>query len=518
MEDKERQILGYIKKADKRIKVQILIDKTLLGIFVGALLGAVLTLLSLFTPFYEGIFLGIFFLTSGLVGGLVIALFTFPNIKKQALILDSKGLNERVTTSLELMGQEEGYARLQKEDTIEELKKLNIKKTFPIKVNKKMIAYVLTALILFSLGAFLPTSAKSQGKELWNLKKEQKELTKKIEEEKKKVEENKKLTEEEKTKLKEILEKNKMEIAKAQNKEELKKTMERIDKKLSQEKKESKNEEVKKSLDSIRNSLNPKAEEERKKNNEKDLEALKDALNKNKDTKELAKALESKNQEDIDNELNKLSDALKNMGDLERGEISNTLGEASSDVSDEDLKELLENLSNEARKGQLSDKNKKATAKAIKDAQDGSLSESNGSSEGEGEGSGNGQGNGQGNGSGSGQGSGSGSGAGQGSGSGQGWNYGSKNGNQGDSSDKSGEQVYIPGRNEGGDENLTGEKGQTGNSQTGYSNNGINERGGSVNLDSIIGDYSKEAIEGLERNSIPDYLKDIIKEYFEELQ
>lgn len=91
MEDKERQILGYIKKAGKRIKVQILIDKTLLGIFVGALLGAVLTLLSLFTPFYEGIFLGIFFLTAGLVGGLVIALFTFPNIKKAGFNIRFKG-------------------------------------------------------------------------------------------------------------------------------------------------------------------------------------------------------------------------------------------------------------------------------------------------------------------------------------------------------------------------------------------------------------------------------------------
>lgn len=517
MEEKEKQIWEYLKKAGLRIKLQILIDKTLLGVLVGGVLGSLLTLLSLFLPFYEGIFLGLFFLTSGLIGGLVIALFTFPNVKKQALILDSKGLSERVSTSIELMEVNNEYSKLQKEDTLETLKRIDFKKILPIKTNKRLIISVLAVLILFSIGVFVPTNAKREGKELWNLKKEQKELNKKIDEEKKKIDKNKELTEEEKNKLKESLDKNKMEIAKASNKEELKKTLERIDKKLSQEKKESESPEVKKTLDSIRNSLNPKAEEERKKNNEKDLEAIKEALNKNTNTKELAKALDSKNQEDIDKALSNLSESLKSMGDLERGEVAKSLGEASDSVSDEDLKELLNNLSNEAREGQLGDDSKKAASQALKDAKEGSLSQSNNSSQGNQSSEGDGSGAGNGNGSGSGSG-GQGSGSGQGAGGGQGWNYGSKDGNQLDPSDKSGEQVYIPDRKDGEDENLTGSKGQSGNSQTGYSNNGINERGESVNLDSVIGEYSKEALEGLESNSVPDYLKEIIREYFEELQ
>ncbi len=80
-----------------------------------------------------------------------------------------------------------------------------------------------------------------------------------------------------------------------------------------------------------------------------------------------------------------------------------------------------------------------------------------------------------------------------------------------------GEQIYIPGRNEGNDANLTGSKNESGNSQQVESQTGLNLDGQKVNYDKVIGDYKNSALEGANNSNIPQNLKDIIKDYFEKL-
>ncbi|WP_370772751.1 hypothetical protein [Clostridium sp.] len=63
---------------------------------------------------------------------------------------------------------------------------------------------------------------------------------------------------------------------------------------------------------------------------------------------------------------------------------------------------------------------------------------------------------------------------GSGAGSGSGWNTGSTVGKENDLENSPGEQIYIPGRNEGSDENLTGNKNENGNSQEIESQTGLN--------------------------------------------
>ncbi|MDD7792887.1 hypothetical protein [Clostridium sp. 'White wine YQ'] len=517
MDNKEKQIIYFIKKAGRRIKIQIVLNKVTKGLLVALVLSTLLCLISLFVPFYESVFLSLFFISASLIGGLIIALFYFPSIKEQGIILDSIGLEERASTALELIGRDEDYAIIQREDALECLKKIDIKKGLPLRVNKKLLLSIGVFLILFITFILVPTPAKGVAKDAHELEKKKSEVSKVLQEEKKKIEDNKELSKEDKKKLSEIIEKSKLEINKANNESELKKTLERIDKKLEQLEKEKDNNKIKNPLEELRNRLNPKAAEERSVNNKKDIEAIKDKLNSSEKTKDLAKAIENSNDQEVSKALNNLSNSLKSMGDLEKGEVSKALGDAANSVSDEDLKNLLNKASEEAMAGEISSTTKDQLNDALKEAKEGaSVSNSQGNSNGESSSQGeNGNGNNSGNNSGNGQGSGQGSGGAQGNGNGVGWNNGSKNGQEVDAA--KGDEVYIPDRNSGNDENLTGQKNKSGNSQVQNSSDGVNERGESVDLDSVIGDYSKDAIDGLEGSSMPDYLKDIIKDYFEEL-
>ncbi|WP_238882417.1 hypothetical protein [Clostridium sp. YIM B02551] len=517
MSDKEKQIIYFIKKAGRRIKIQIVLNKVTKGLLMALVLSTLLCLISLFVPFYESVFLSLFFISSSLIGGLIIALFYFPSIKEQGIILDSIGLKERASTALELIGRDEDYAIIQREDALDYLEKVDIKKGLPLRINKKLLIGIGAFLILFITFILVPTPAKGVAKNAHELEKKKNEVSKVLQEEKKKIEDNKELSKEDKKKLSEIIEKSKLEINKTNNESDVKKTLERIDKKLEQLEKEKDNNKIRNSLEELRNKLNPKAAEERKLNNKKDLDAIKDKLNGSEKTNELAKAIESGKDEDVNKALNNLNNSLKSMGDLEKGEVSKALGDAASSVSDEELKNLLNKASEEIMSGEISSNTKDKLNDALKEAKEGSsISNSQGNSNGESSSQGeNGNSGGNGNKPGNGQGSGQGSGGSQGNGNGVGWNNGSKNGREVDPA--KGEQVYIPDRNSGNDENLTGQKNNGGNSQIQNSSNGINERGESVDLDSVIGDYSKDAIDGLEGSSMPDYLKDIIKDYFEEL-
>ena len=142
--------------------------------------------------------------------------------------------------------------------------------------------------------------------------------------------------------------------------------------------------------------------------------------------------------------------------------------------------------------------------------------QSQGNNQGSGSGQGQGSGSGQGSGAGQGQGSGSGSGSGGGQG-GTGWNTGSTTGHENDLENNPGEQIYIPGRNEGSDNNLTGNKNEDGNSQQIETENGLNISGEKVDYDKVIGDYSNSALEGANNSNLPQSLKDLIKNYFEGL-
>ncbi|MBU5590381.1 hypothetical protein KQI89_01255 [Clostridium sp. MSJ-4] len=521
MSNLDLKIEKFFKKASRRLRANLFLNNMIKGLIMTLALSTILLLLSLFIPIYKGVFTGISILILGSFISLIYSILKLPNNKKQALMIDSIGLEERLSTALEGRGKEEGFYELQKRDTLEVIKSFDIRKKIPINIEKKKIALLLCLTVLFSIGLFVPTEAKTIAKEIENTKKYQKETLDKIEDQKKNIEKMKEFTEEEKKKLIEYLEQAKKEINNAKIEKDIDKALERLDKKLQKESKDpSLSKEKEELLKSIQKDINPKGEEERKERAKKDLEKLTDKLSKNKLTENLAKQLEEGNKDGIDKALKDIKSNMESLGDLEKSQISRELKETSLEIDNEDLKEALKNISKDIKEGNISDDSEKKTSdslKALVDETEGTVSKDgnktgNNESQSQGENKGQGEGGDQSQGKGEGQG--------KGNGSGEGRNQGSKNGinKPGSDTTERKEEVFIPQRNTGNDENLTGNKNNSSSSQIIDSKEGSAERGESINYDEVIGDYRKEAYDSINNSIIPEALKDIIKSYFEGLQ
>jgi len=175
-----------------------------------------------------------------------------------------------------------------------------------------------------------------------------------------------------------------------------------------------------------------------------DLKKTAEKLSQSEKTKELANALEQGDTQQINNQMDKLLSQMENMSQQELEQIAQAMNDMGKELSDEELKELLENLSEQLSKGNLAQANIKGqalkgklatlsnqnkeliqnmenlnqalasentTSKTQQSGQSGQLGEGQGQGQDEGEQSGSGQG-------GSGQGGGEGSNSGQGRGSG----------------------------------------------------------------------------------------------------
>lgn len=132
--------------------------------------------------------------------------------------------------------------------------------------------------------------------------------------------------------------------------------------------------------------------------------------------------------------------------------------------------------------------------------------EGNGQGEGDGSGEGNGQGEGNGSGEGSGQGEGNGSGEGNGTGNGRGTG----------SSDAAHDYVSIPNAT-GNDSSLTGNKNGDQDSDYYRQQNGLAWEGEHVDYNSVIGEYTDSAYEGIANGRYPSGMESVIRDYFENL-
>lgn len=137
MNSLNNEILTFIKKASKRIKANFIINLSIIGLKYLLCLILSLLLISLFItiPYIEEVSLGI--LIIGLIGIIVFGFIKAPDNKKVALIVDSKGLKERLTTSLEFINEEDNISIAQKNDTVKFIKNFNIKENLKISIDKK---------------------------------------------------------------------------------------------------------------------------------------------------------------------------------------------------------------------------------------------------------------------------------------------------------------------------------------------------------------------------------------------
>lgn len=512
--DLDKKISSFIKKYGKRIKYNFLIDKILFGILLCGVISFILLSISVFIPFKECYKIIVIFSMLIILGSFIYGILKLPNKKEIALIIDSKGLKERLITSLDLFNNNSHLATAQKEDTIEKLESFNYKEKFPIKIDRKKL-FKIGALIIICTGVFLiPSTAKTKAKELRGFEKGKSEIVSKIEKEKKEIEKTDSLSKEEKEKLEKILQDSKEELKDIETNKDMNKFLERLNKKIETLKEEVKSEDGKKALENLYKELLEESIKKQQNDAINDLNKVNEALNKTEEGEKISEALNSGDKEALENQLNELNSSLENMREEEKIELAESLKNLASTLTDEELQALMNQASEGVMNGKIDSSELAKSLSSLQNKSQGNSSNKGSSSQGNNTSQSGNNSSGSGNGSGNGSGSGSGN---NGSGSGTGWNTGSKNGTENTSKANKGEEVYIPGREVGSDENLTGNKNDNASSKVVETEKGLNFSGEKKDYNEVIGDYSKEELEGMEGSSIPENMKNIVKDYFDGL-
>lgn len=504
-------IIKFLKKVSLRIKTNFLLKNIIVGLIVSLILSLFIVVTSIFITIEDSVEICFIVIIINSITVIIFSIIETPKKKEIALIADSKGLKERVTTSIDFLGNNDDLSILQKQDTVKHIKNYDIKKNLPIRVPRRGLIIIAILCASCLIGSFIPSNAKQKEREMRSFKREKKEVVKKIEEEKKKVVNNDNLTKEERKKLEELLNKALKEIKEAEKRKVGEKALDRFEKKLDNFQKEEVSEKAKEEARKLKETLTKDLKEKKIKEAKEDKNKILTELNKNEEGKKLAKAIEKEEEAEISKTLNDLNNKLNNMNQAQKSKLSKVLKSAAEALSNEELKEALANGADGILDGEIDTEDLANALLSIKEkSNDSEKKPSNSPSKGNGSGSGNGSGNGGNKGTGSGNGSG-----GKG---GQGWNTGSKDGNEEETELGEKQGINTEDRQEGKDKNLKGGKNESGNSQSVEIEKGLNFGGKKVDYESVLGDYSKEALEGLNRSNIPEAMKEAVKEYFESLK
>lgn len=524
MDDSYVKILNILKKVRKRVFLKITVKNSIAGICLALAIGVIMGLLSRVVPVYNVYSLWTYIAAVILVLALFSAFLFLPKQKEMAQLLDSFGLQERITTSLELETEASVYKEFLLKDTVNHLEKLDYKEKISMSPNKNIIITLIVLLIAFGATLLMPEPLKEEAQKAHELSVYKKEHQKKVGKSEKEIEKNAALTEEQKKDLLSKLEVLKQELKKAENPTELQKALEKTAKKLEQK------------IDASKAA---------------DLKSMAERLAENKETKALANALKSGNMDEVAKQLEKLKNKAQSMDSSSRKSLEDTMAKASNAVGDSELKDGLDSLSNALNDGDENSINKsvdkisgavknglsqekmnEALAKTQSNLQ--AQQPGDAQAQGQGQGQGTGQSAGQGaGGSGAGNGNGAGSGAGgggSGAGSGSGNNdagvtpYGQggiANKTPSGGTEKQYEKVFTPTRLGGQGETslLTGKNNNNpGNGESKISDNTNATLGELKPYNQVVGEYSEKAMESVNNSSIPSGMEDIIKSYFSSLQ
>ena len=138
----DKRIEKIVKNARKRLCKIRFYKMLLLFIIIGLTVWGILQTIALIVPFYEASIIGIIACMVLVIAGVIVSIASYPNMKQAALSLDSKGLKERVTTSMQLRGKKDVFSQIQKRDTLEKAEKISIRKAFPYNIKKILFLFL----------------------------------------------------------------------------------------------------------------------------------------------------------------------------------------------------------------------------------------------------------------------------------------------------------------------------------------------------------------------------------------
>lgn len=551
-----KNIISALRPLKRKIHLERAVKLFLYLLFAAGLAALILAMVSLIAvvPFVCMKMIAI--LAAVFPAGFIAALFLVPSQRKVIITADSLGLEERVITAWYLKDDNSPVSRLQKEDTVEALKKTDLKEAYKLKIPKELYIPVLAIITAAFLVSYIPgnTAHETRLREslIAEMEKQEEMLEKELEKQDK---DHPGMSEKQLEELKALLEKLKEEFGKAKTEEDALKALAQMENLLERLKEQNPLQDLK----SLENALSgtPLTENLSNALMNDDEEALKEALEK------LKKELEdTENREEF---LELLKQAAQSMASnsmmaeaLEKLASSASGGGSGGEAVTQGLKELIEQAMENASGGQdfmeaadnLGEAAKKAKlaiasvdryiAQGINNSgnagQEGQGQANQPGSQGQGNQSGNqgqgGQGNqpgsqgqdGQGNGQSQGQGEGGGAGAGEDSTNNDaGYNEGDKPGSgrsPGEKKENEFRSIYIPERlgGEGNESLISGQKLQSGSSTFNKADGAPVQKGVMLPWNEVLSEYREEAVQSMERQDIPAGLEMLVRDYFSSLE
>lgn len=453
--DERNYLLQEIRRSRRKLNIAKTLDTCICFLACAGVAATVLEAVSIWVPFYYVHWCAGIVLLAAFAAGLVYSVVKRAGMHEAARKMDTFGLQERVQTAYEQMEDESAFARMQRQDAAKKLRVKCERKEIRIRLlpDKRHLTAAALSLVLACGLAFLPSQARETASQRHAIHQEAKEKQKEL--------------------------------------SELTDALEKMD-------------------------TSTLTDEQKAK-----LSELQEALNRS--MQELARA-----------DSREALDAAKNKLGFKLEQTSQSLANLASQMSKEQQAAIAQALAKAAADAAGKSSGSNGTQSASNGGSNGTPGAGNGSSgdgnngsngNGSNENNANGDGNGSdgdNNGNGSGNGSGDGSNGdgsnGNGSGNGNGNGNGSGNGSGRGTGQGGGTHDYVSVPNAvGNDENLTGNKTGEENGDSYRAQNGLVWEGDHVSLDSVIGDYTKDAYEGISSGRYPSGMEDVIKDYFKNL-
>lgn len=455
--DERNYLLQAIRRSRRKLNMAKTLDTCTCVLACAGVAAIVLEAASIWIPFYYVHLCAGIALLVAFLAGLVYSIVKRVGMHEAARRIDTFGLQERVQTAYEQMEDESAFACMQRLDAAKKLRGKVEKKEIRIRLlpdKRHLIAAALSLGLACGL-AFIPSQAREIASQRHAIHQEAKEKQKELSEltDALKQMDTSTLTDEQKAKLSEL-------------QDALNRSMQELARADSRE-----------ALDAAKNKLGFKLEQ-----TSQSLANLASQMSKEQQAaiaQALAKAAadaagKSSGSNGTQSASNGGSNGTPGTGDGSSGDGNNGSNGNGSNG----------NNANGDGNGSDGDNNGNGSGNGSGDGSNGDGSNGNGS------------GNGNGNGNGNGSGNGSGRGTGQGGGT--------------------HDYVSVPNA-VGNDENLTGNKTGDENGDSYRAQNGLVWEGDHVSLDSVIGDYTKDAYEGISSGRYPSGMEDVIKDYFKNL-
>ncbi|MDD4626845.1 MAG: hypothetical protein PHP87_07130 [Syntrophomonas sp.] len=183
----DKRIIAALRPVLRRIQLQHYLHWLLRGLAGALLLSAFFLLLSFFFPWVGVKQLCLYTLGASLLLAWGWAFWRCPDLWNAACMSDAKGLQERVSTALELFAEDSEVIRRQRRDALEQLQAFDFRTAFPFIFPAREGKIIAAGLLLVGLCCFLPNPQQAEVDRAIAVKQEIARQEKKIEAVKKEI-------------------------------------------------------------------------------------------------------------------------------------------------------------------------------------------------------------------------------------------------------------------------------------------------------------------------------------------